>query len=144
MHLERVRPALRERLGHEATADFVDCLGHCQKEWQGDVISLASERFERRLSEETSKLRLEMVFGFASVRRGLAEGLAAMRQETTREISREVGALRKDMTEGFAGIRQDMAGQRAEIIKWAFLFWIGQFFAVAGLFAALARYLRVP
>ena len=177
MHLERVRPALRERLGHEGTADLVDLLGLCKKEWQADVMSLAAERFERCLSDETSKVRLdmvqgfagvrqematgfaairqemttglaavgqEMVVGFAAVRTEMAEGFSAVRQETTREIAREVGSLRKDMVEGFAGVRQDMAGQRAEMMKWAFLFWIGQFFAVAGLFAAAARYLRVP
>ncbi|MBI1873094.1 MAG: hypothetical protein HYZ58_04535 [Acidobacteria bacterium] len=41
-----------------------------------------------------------------------------------------------------AGLRQDIASQRFEILKWAFLFWVGQLFAVASLIAVLIRHLR--
>jgi hypothetical protein len=53
-----------------------------------------------------------------------------------------MGALRQEMTEGFASLRQALADQRFEILKWAFLFWVGQFFAVAGLGAVVIRFLR--
>ena len=36
-----------------------------------DVIVIVTERFERRLSEESSKLRVEMTVGFGGVRRRL-------------------------------------------------------------------------
>ena len=45
------------------------------------------------------------------------------------------GTLRQETTAGFAALRQEMADQRFELLKWAFLFWVGQFFAVAGLVA---------
>ena len=118
MPMERVRPALRERLGHEGTADLIDFLGYCRKEWQTDVISIPGERFERRLAEETSKLRLEMGDGFA--------------------------CLRQEMAQGFATVRTELAAQRADLFKWAFVFWIGQFFAIAGMVAVAIRVLRVP
>jgi hypothetical protein len=84
------------------------------------VTGIVGDRFERRLVEETSKLRVEMAQGFAAVRQEMAQGLAAVRQE---------------MTQGFAQ-------QRVELLKWAFLFWIGQFFAVASLVAVVVRYLH--
>ena len=77
---------------------------------------MVGDRFERRLTEETSNLRVE---------------IAALRSD-----------LRQQITEGFASLRQALADQRFEILKWAFLFWVGQFFAVAGLFAVLIRFLR--
>lgn len=38
-----------------------------------DVLILATERFERRLAEETGKLRVEMAQGFGSVRTEMAD-----------------------------------------------------------------------
>jgi hypothetical protein len=76
-----------------------------------EVIERIGDRFERRLTEETSKLRVEMAQGFGAVRQELASGLAAVRQE---------------MAAGLGGLRQEMAEQRVELLKWAFLFWAGQ------------------
>jgi hypothetical protein len=46
------------------------------------------------------------------------------------------------LTAGFSAIRQEMAEQRTDLLKWAFLFWIGQFFAVSSLIAILVRFLH--
>jgi hypothetical protein len=63
--------------------------------WSDRVLSIAAERYERRLSEEIAGLRVAL----------------------TREI-------------------YDL---RAEVLKWAFLLWVGQFAAVAGLLAFMFR-----
>ena len=107
---------LRDRLGPEATAGLIALIADAQKDWTAEVIGIVGDRFERRLTEETSKLRIEMTQGFAG--------------------------LRHEMAAGFAAVHQEMAGQRFELLKWAFLFWVGQFFAVAGLIAVLIRFLR--
>jgi hypothetical protein len=61
-------------------------------------------------------------------------------------LRQETGALysdlRQETTEGFATLRQALADQRFEMLRWAFLFWVGQFFAVASLVAVLIRFLR--
>jgi hypothetical protein len=116
MQVERVRPALRERLGREGSADLVDFLGYCRKEWPADVIGVVGDRFERRLAEETSKLRVEMAQGFAGVR--------------------------EDMARGFAELRGDLAHQRVDILKWVFVFWVGQFFATASVVVAVIRFIQ--
>ncbi len=92
-----------------------------------DVMEQFSDRCERRLLEETSKLeakisdvRLEV----AGLRSDMREGFGDVRTE----VRTEIGA-----------IRADMARDRFELLKWAFAFWIGQFFATAALFTALAR-----
>lgn len=111
-----VSPALRERLGPEATVGLLDLLSETKKEWKTEVIEAAGDRFERRLVEETSKLRVEMTNGFA--------------------------ALRQEMATGFAMFRQEMADQRFELLKWTFIFWVGQVFALGSLLAILIRMLR--
>jgi hypothetical protein len=47
--------------------------------------------------------------------------------------------LVKEIQLGFGTIRQEMANNRVELLRWAFLFWVGQFFAVAGLVGVLTR-----
>jgi hypothetical protein len=60
-----------------------------------------------------------------------------------RRLAQEVGALRTDMAKEFAAVRVEMAQQfaamRIEILKWSFLFWIGQFAAITGTMAFLLR-----
>jgi hypothetical protein len=116
MHILRVPQPLRRQLGEDATVGLLDTLEESRKEWTADVTALVAERFERRLVEEASKVRVDM-----------AEGL---------------GVVRRDMADGFGAVRREMADQRVEFVRWAFLFWVGQFFAVAGLLAVVLRVLR--
>ena len=94
--------ALRERFGHEATSDLIDLLETSNLEWRDRVLSIATDRFERRLTQEISALRL-------------------------------------DFHEGLAALRGEMATTRVELLKWSFLFWVGQVAAVAGLLAFMLR-----
>ena len=75
-----------------------------------------SDRFERRLVEESSKIDARIS-----------------------DVRLEVAGIRSEMREGFAAVRGDMARDRIELLKWAFGFWMGQFFATAALLMALAR-----
>lgn len=123
MDSSRMPSALRDRLGNEAAAALAELFTGVRDEWTADVIGIVSDRFERRLVEETSKLRLEI----AAVRQEVTVGFSDVRQETA---------------SGFAAVRQEMTGLRFELLKWAFVFWVGQFFAVAGLIGVLVRFLR--
>ena len=116
MQMERIRPALRERLGHEAAVELAALLAQSGKEWEADVLSIAGDRFERRLVEEASRLRVDM-----------AQGLAGLRQE---------------MAAGHADLRQVIAEQKFEILKWTFIFWTGQFFVTASFVVMVIRALR--
>jgi len=86
-----VPEALRERLGREATLDFLEMIETKQMVWSDRVLSITVERFERRLAEEIGTFRVAIV--------------------------REIHEVRVD------------------VIRWMFAFWVGQFFAFAGLLA---------
>ena len=75
----RVPSVLRTRLGDDATFGLIELLDKDRKEWSEHVLSAAADRFERRLAEEISALRVE-------IREGLHAGLTSVRQEiaTTR------------------------------------------------------------
>lgn len=52
-----------------------------------------------------------------------------------RRLTEGIGALRLEMHQGFASLRQENATTRVELLKWSFLFWIGQVAAIASLLA---------
>lgn len=94
MQASQVPEPLRERLGAKGTTGLLDLFDTAGREWSDDVLKMSAGTFERRLTEECSRIRV------------------------------------------------DIANLRSEIVKWAFLFWVGQFFAVASLIVVLVRFLR--
>jgi NAD(P)-dependent dehydrogenase (short-subunit alcohol dehydrogenase family) len=63
--------------------------------------------------------------------------LAAERFE--RSLVREVSTLRVDVARDLSAVRQDVTTVRVDLMKWSFLFWIGQVAATAGLMAFMFR-----
>ena len=157
---------------------------------QDAEIPQHDERFERRLVEEASELRVEMGRQGADLRqevaqlgtdlrREMAQQGADLRQEmhagfgdTRKEMHAAFGDIRKEMYAGFGDIRKEMydgftdirqevhagftglgqdthagfglvrreAGDnRVELLKWAFVFWVGQLVSVGGLIALMFR-----
>jgi len=126
----------------------------------GNLMPEDFEHFERRLVEESSKLRLEMaelrtdVRGeLGAIRTELAGALGGIRTEMAAalggirtEMAAALGGIRADMAGDVGGMRADIAGIRAEIavnkfelLKWAFAFWVGQLVGVAGIVGLLLR-----
>lgn len=90
-----------------------------------DILSTATDRFERRLSEESGKLRTE---------------IAQLRVDMVTqgsEIRMEVAQLRLDMTEQFAASKLDAEAKHRELLKWALVFWVGQAASTAAIVSAL-------
>jgi len=67
-----------------------------------DVIVIVTERFERRLSDETGKLRVEMATESGKLRA---------------EMATEFGRVRAEMAAGFGSLRTEIAQLRAEMIE---------------------------
>jgi hypothetical protein len=81
-------------------------------------------RFEARLEKGLSEVRAEMQVGLASGRSESQGGLTGLRSE---------------LVKGLAEVRAEMAAQRADLIKWMFIFWVGTVVPLAGLAIALTR-----
>jgi len=71
----RIPAALRSRLDDDATFGLVELLDSERKDWSGQVLTIASDRFERRLAQELGLLRAE-------VSTALNDGLTAIRHES--------------------------------------------------------------
>jgi hypothetical protein len=110
----------------------------------GNIIQIATERFERRLAEECGSLRVDMATEFGKVRGEMAAELGKVRVD----MATEFGKVRAEMEQGFGGIRvelhqalgglrAEMADRNAELLKWALVFGATQTAAIAGVVALL-------
>lgn len=113
MRFVHVPVALEERLGETGATALAEMLDEGHRECVESVMTHCAERFERRLVEETSRLRVE--------------------------LAQLGGELRGEMHSGFAAVREQMSADRVELLKWAFAFWVGQLVSVVGLVALLLR-----
>lgn len=94
-----------------------------------DVIVIVTERFERRLTEESGRLRVEMATEFGKVRADMATEFGKVRAE----MADGLGQVRAEMATGFGKIRAAMIDRNAELLKWGLLFGVTQTAAIAGL-----------
>jgi hypothetical protein len=160
MDIEQVPMALQERLGTEATSALLHVLDVAHREERASVIAACTDRFERRLVEEISSVRVQLTQVEASLRKDMSEMGAGIRQDMARigaeirqdmarmggEIRQEMagmgGEIRQEMARMGGDIRQDMATGRVELLKWCFLFWVGQVVALAAIMGTMLRMFR--
>ena len=91
-----------------------------------DLLTTATDRFERRLAEESSAIRTEI----GQVRVDMmAQGA---------EIRLEMAKVRLDMSEQFGAARLDAETKHRELLKWALVFWVGQAASVAAIVSAFS------
>jgi hypothetical protein len=140
MEVGDVAPALQERLGPAATVGLLALFATARQERTVDVTTVAVERFERRLGDEISAVRLEI----AGLREELRTSNTSLREEmhagdaSLREEMHAMGAsLRQELRDGDAALRQDMSELKFDLLKWSFVFWVGQTFATAAVFATM-------
>ena len=60
-----------------------------------------------------------------------------------RRLTQEVSLLRQDfnqtLSDGLGAIRAELANARVEMLRWSFLFWVGQVAAIAALLSFMLR-----
>jgi hypothetical protein len=86
-------------------------------------------------TREVAQLREEMAAQHGRLTVQIAESAAVLRTEMAERETR----LRGDMKDGYASLRLEIATGRADLIKWSFLFWVGQVITVAGLVGVMLR-----
>jgi hypothetical protein len=109
----RITGALLARIGEPAAVELTQLLREQQREATEAMMTHCAERFERRLTEEISLLRVAIGDGFAGIRR---------------EMSTDRVEMLNEVSTG-----------RVEMLKWAFAFWIGQVAAISAIVALLTR-----
>ncbi len=99
--------SLRNVLGEEGTEAFVEFLQKTQSLGRNTMLELSTERYERRLAEETGKLRTEI----AELRAEMFAGFSGI-QEQFKEIYKELAR----MYEKISDIQESINSQTKWII----------------------------
>jgi hypothetical protein len=109
-----------------------------------DVVVIVTERFERRLGEESGQLRVAMATELGKVRVEMATEFGKVRAEMATEFGKvraematELGKVRAEMADGFGRLRAEMIDRNADLLKWGLVFGITQTAAIAGIVALL-------
>ena len=96
---------LQEKLGQQGADALAQTLNKMEESHRDHILEVAEGRFEKRLTEAKEELRGE---------------ISQVRSELKEEISK---------------VRIEIANTRSDLIKWMFLFWLGQ----VGLFMTFLR-----
>ena len=76
MDLSARHPALRTKLG-DSGFELTEMLDSHKREWRNDVLETATDRFERRVTDESSRL-IRWMFGFFVAYLGVTLSLVGM------------------------------------------------------------------
>ena len=123
-----VPKTLREQLGDQATDALVDLLNQVLEDSRREAFAVVEEKFERRLSEE-----------LAVTNQHIIETKSALEQQIA-ELEARFDAK---LAETKAELQVQIASVRADMIRWMFIFWVGQLAAMTGiLYALLSAFLK--
>lgn len=110
-----------EQLGDEVAGELVDWFNSVDAEYQSQLRQtndLNWERFKADLHRVQAELRSEIVAAVA---------------HSEASLRKDFGELRKEMGD----FRNEVANQRADMMKWMFIYWTGTVLTLGGLMIAL-------
>jgi len=137
---------LREKLGEDGADSLVEIINLANQKVKEDVIELSAEKFERRLTEEFSKLRDEDI---AQLHKRIRDEIAQLRSvdlaKLDKRITDEVAQLRsidlakldKKITDEVAKLRVEIAELKTDLIKWQVGMFVTTVILILGLYATI-------
>jgi hypothetical protein len=109
---------MEELLGPEGKDQFIDFLNDSFYNQEENVLQVVSDRFDRRVTEEISGLRLEMNKGISGLRLEMHESISGLRTEINQGMSKldnriteEVSGLRLEIHDGMSGLDKKITGE---------------------------------
>jgi CHASE3 domain sensor protein len=100
---------LREKLGDDAVDSLIALLNQALNDQKNDILKFVEEKFERRLTEEIS---------------GVNRNLSEVESKLMTQISQ---------------VKSDLMAKNVEMIRWMFIFWVGQVGVILGILFAFFK-----
>ena len=109
-------------------AELSNPLNESRQEQKRDTIEFVEEKFERRLSEEIGGLEVRLSGKMADLEVRLSEKIVVGDSGLSEKISKLEGSL-----------DAKISATKAELIKWMFIFWVGQVGMILGILFAFFK-----
>ncbi len=159
MPIVSVPKILRTKLGDDGAEALVEFFNEAQEanSPKEEIIEIVEEKFERRLSEELGKLRVEIAEMKSELRNEMAKLFSKshdemtmikseLRNEMINLFSKSDGKmnkmdqnLRTEMATMKSDLETKIAQSHADLIKWMFIFWVGQIGVMIGILFAFFK-----
>ncbi len=145
-------------------AELVELVGekfeHRLGEEMGKVslaIAETEQRLDNRITEQVGKVNERLTEEIGKVNERLTEEIGKVNERITREIgnvnarlteeignvnarlTEEIGKVNERLTEEIGKVRVEAARNHTSLIKWMFIFWIGQVAALLGILFAFFK-----
>ncbi|WP_347274018.1 hypothetical protein [Candidatus Kuenenia sp.] len=111
---------LREKLTEEGAEALVEVLDKVEDRSEMHVLQVAEERFEKKVEQAKSELK---------------DDINSLRSE----LKDDVGKVDKRLEQVRSELKTDIANARADLIKWMFIFWMGQVITITGILIAFLK-----
>ena len=145
---------IHETFGDEAAEAMVDWMeqADARRAELRELNELSTARFESRLREGITTLRMETQADIAELRQEMHTEFADVRQEMhagfarcdtqMAELRGALGEFRQEMRANLAEFDAKVAHRFAALMKWSFVFWVGSAVTLVAAQAALAKFWR--
>jgi hypothetical protein len=124
MPIITVEKPLKDKLGDEGVDSLIRLLNQSQQNQKQDLMVYLEEKYEHRLGEEVGAISVT---------------IAETEKRLDNRITEEIGKVNERITKEIAGVKTDLANTRADLIKWMFIFWMGQVVALVGILFAFFK-----
>lgn len=129
-----------ERLGDEIANELVNWFNAVDATYRSDLKELNElnyARFDAKVDQRFAEARVETERQIAALRVEMERGFAGLRTEIE-TLRTEIETLRTEIE----GVKGATAGQRADLLKWMFGFWVATVVPLGGLVVGLFTLLR--
>jgi len=159
---------LRDKLSDEGVEALVELLNQAEEKVRDVIVKFSEEKYERRLVEVASALRVSLEDKIAGVKSDLEGKIASVKSDLEEKIAGvksdlegKIASVKSDLEEKIASVKSDLEGKianlevkianvksdlevkianaRADIIRWMFIFWVGQIGALLGILLAFFK-----
>jgi len=96
------------------------------------IIEILEERFEKKLSVELVNLKLELMEKISSSAAQLNERITKTETQLNERITKVEVQLNERITTSIEKLRVEIANSKADMIKWMFIFLIGNVITIIG------------
>jgi len=122
---------IREKLGDEGAEALTEILNKIEESSKEDTIELAEQRFEKHLGRLDTKIE--------KVRTNLDAKIEKVRVDLDAKIKKVKADLSIEIEKVKADLSVKIERVKADIIKWMFIFWVGQVGVLIGILFAFFK-----
>jgi gas vesicle protein len=131
MPIITVEKPLKDKLGDEGVDSLIRLLNQSQQNQKQDLMVYLEEKYEHRLGEEVGAISVTIAETEKRLDNRITEEIGKVNERITKEIA--------DVKVEISNVRSDASKNHANLIKWMFIFWMGQVIALVGILSAFFK-----